>query len=134
MYFQIADALSDVLLNLLKNGLDIQKLHLVGFSVGSHIAGLLGRQIQEKSAKNFVIKRITALDPAFPLFYPEIFYKPVSKDDAKFVDIIHTDGGLYGTPVATGTIDFWPNGGYLPQPGCPLRTFQVMSDDGKIYC
>lgn len=123
--------MSDVIVNLLNNGLNIQNLHLVGFSVGSHIAGLIGRNVQEKSAKKFKIKRITALDPAFPLFYPEIFYKPISKDDADFVDVIHSDAWLYGTPVQTGTVDFWPNGGYFPQGGCPLRNFQLMSENGK---
>lgn len=26
------------------------------------------------------------------------------------IQVIHTDSGLYGQPIATGTIDFWPNG------------------------
>lgn len=125
--------MSNVLINLLTNDLDILKLHLVGFSVGSHIAGLIGRQIREKSISKFTIKRITALDPAFPMFYPEMFYKPVNKEDAVFVDVIHSDAGLYGSPIATGTVDFWPNGGYVPQPGCPLRNFQAWSNDGKNF-
>ena len=125
--------MSNVLVNLLNNGLDIKKLHLVGFSVGSHIAGLIGRQIRDKSSNEFVVKRITGLDPAYPLFYPEFFFKPISKEDADFVDIIHTDAWLYGAPTATGTVDFWPNGGNVPQPGCPLRNFQLWTDDGKIF-
>lgn len=125
--------LTNLLINLLTSDLDILKLHLVGYSVGTHITGLIGRQIKERSASKFVVKRITALDPAFPMFYPEIFYKPISKDDAEFVDVIHTDAGLYGTPLATGTADFWPNGGYVPQPGCPLRTFQAWADEGNTF-
>lgn len=37
------------------------------------------------------------------------------------VDIIHTDAGIYGQPIATGTVDFWPNDGKTLQPGCPIR-------------
>ncbi|CAO1415320.1 unnamed protein product [Diamesa hyperborea] len=127
--YKVADAMSNLLINLLSKDLDIQKLHLVGYSVGSHICGLIGRQIKEKSSSKFVVKRITALDPAFPMFYPELFYKPISKEDAELVDVIHTDAGLYGAPLPTGTVDFWPNGGYVPQPGCPMRTFQAWTDD-----
>lgn len=35
------------------------------------------------------------------------------------VDVIHTDAGILGAGVATGSVDFWPNGGTI-QPGCPL--------------
>ena len=33
------------------------------------------------------------------------------------VDVIHTDGGILGASISTGTVDFWPNGG-AEQPGC----------------
>lgn len=62
--------------------------------------------------------RITGLDPAFPGFYTIVIGpQPISKNDASFVDIIHTDAGIVGTPFNTGTVDFWPNGGRR-QPGC----------------
>lgn len=45
----------------------------------------------------------------------------LSADCAKFVDVVHTDPGAYGTRESVGTVDFWPN--YNPikviQPGCP---------------
>ncbi|CAO1386505.1 unnamed protein product [Diamesa serratosioi] len=129
VYFQVSIAMADVMLTLLNDGLDIQKLHLVGFSVGSHMAGLIGRHIQTKSSKKFTVKRITALDPAYPLFYPNLAYQPINKNDAEFVDVIHTDAGLYGTPIPSGTVDFWPNGGYIPQPGCRLRSFIATTEN-----
>lgn len=56
------------------------------------------------------IKRISALDPAFPLFYPGLIAGHLSENDAEFVDVIHTDAYIYGAPISTGTVDFYPNG------------------------
>lgn len=66
--------------------------------------------------------RISGLDPAGPYFYDQRFnITPISKNVAFFVDIIHTDAGVLGTSVSTGTVDFWPNGGKPVQPGCLLK-------------
>ena len=129
-YFQLSDAVSEAVLMLLYNGLDINKLHIVSHSLGAHLSGLVSRQIYEKSSKTYKIKRITCLDPAFPLFYPAFFFKPISKSDAEFVDVIHTDGWIYGSPFSTGNADFYPNGGTTLQPGCPKREYlsQTLND------
>lgn len=49
------------------------------------------------------------------------------------VDVIHTDAWLYGAPVSTGTVDFWPNGGVTLQPGCPKRNYKMLSDNGLKF-
>jgi hypothetical protein len=41
---------------------------------------------------------------------PGLIAGHLSKDDADFVDVIHADAFLYGAPISTGTVDFWPNG------------------------
>lgn len=66
--------------------------------------------------------RITGLDPAGPLFSlnSTVF---LTKKDAEFVDIIHTDGGFYGMSVAFATADFYPNDGVRAQSGCSIWTF-----------
>lgn len=44
----------------------------------------------------------------------------LSKTDANFVDVIHTNGGMLGFPISVGHADFYPNGGGIYQPGCGL--------------
>ncbi|KZC03801.1 Venom phospholipase A1 [Dufourea novaeangliae] len=92
--------------------IDLNTLHVVGHSLGAHIAGHIGRFV------SVTLSRITGLDPALPLFYPSTCH--IRSNDAEAVVILHTDGGFYGTPIDTGTVDFYANKGVSPQPGCPI--------------
>jgi phosphatidic acid-selective phospholipase A1 len=38
--------------------------------------------------------------------------------DAEFVEVVHTSGGYLGYRDPIGQVDFFPNGGTWPQPGC----------------
>ncbi|RZF45335.1 hypothetical protein LSTR_LSTR010422 [Laodelphax striatellus] len=90
-----------------------EDVHVIGFSLGAHVAGFVG-----KSLVQFKAKRITGLDPALPLF-DDLFNSgsSLSKEDAEFVDVIHSNGGMKGKSFDVGHIDFYANGGSL-QPGC----------------
>lgn len=83
------------------------------------MSGHIGRQTKNQCGQ--VLGRITGLDPA-NLYFEQVPAKMLSKEDAKLVDVIHTNGGDfmtgdYGTAQAIGTVDFYPNGGeYMP--GC----------------
>ncbi|XP_040572497.1 inactive pancreatic lipase-related protein 1 isoform X2 [Lepeophtheirus salmonis] len=93
-----------------------ERLHLIGFSLGAHICGFVGSELQGLS-------RITGLDPAGPIFTKLTASKKLDKSDADFVDIIHSNGkpftrGGLGDIEASGTLDFYPNGGQT-QLGCP---------------
>lgn len=58
------------------------------------------------------------MDPARPGFEFIPFQKErLSKDDAEFVDVIHTAGGTLGIMDSLGHADFYPNDGVAPQPG-----------------
>ncbi|XP_062547945.1 endothelial lipase isoform X1 [Armigeres subalbatus] len=121
--------LGSIILAMINSGLDVDKLHLVGHSLGGQLAGFAGRTVISLSDKKIKLKRISALDPAFPPFYPGVLVAHLSEKDAEFVDVIHTDAWLYGAPVSTGTADFWPNNGKTLQPGCPKRNYKPLTDN-----
>lgn len=102
---------------------------MVGHSLGAHVAGFAGRAVQDLTG-GLQIARITGLDPAGPL-YSEFWVgedNRLNNDDAELVVAIHTDGGLAGYINPIGDIDFYPNGGVQPQPGCSITIIAA----GKI--
>uniref|UniRef100_A0A1B0DD81 Lipase domain-containing protein n=1 Tax=Phlebotomus papatasi TaxID=29031 RepID=A0A1B0DD81_PHLPP len=90
-----------------------RNIHVLGHSLGAHIAGNIGKYF------NGTISRITALDPAGPLFRMNST-DACNRTDAAFVDVIHTDVGVLGEKNRRGHVDFYPNRGFPPQPGCYL--------------
>lgn len=95
-------------------GIDLENFHLIGHSLGGQIAGFVGKRVTSET--NLTIGKITALDPAGPLFSDG--FRLVATD-AEIVEVIHTDGGSFGYYGESGTVDFYPNGGTPIQPGCP---------------
>ncbi|CAF0804017.1 unnamed protein product [Brachionus calyciflorus] len=101
------------------------KVHCIGHSLGAHICGFTGKSRR--------IGRITGLDPAGPLFKGKPYYSRLDKEDADFVDVIHTDSEL-GIQDSIGHLDFYPNGG-ASQAGCLFRSNDLVNstnDDNKI--
>ncbi|XP_055376067.1 lipase member H-A-like [Condylostylus longicornis] len=125
----LGDLLGEVFIRFFKNGMNLEKFHFIGHSLGAQLAGLIGRSIQRNSDGEIKIPRITGLDPAFPGFYIFPLRKALNADDGDFVDIIHTDGLIYGAPLSIGTVDFWPNRGSFTQPSCPKRNFKILSEN-----
>ncbi|XP_041975198.1 lipase member H-A-like isoform X2 [Aricia agestis] len=95
-------------------GGDWNELHLVGFSLGAHVVGNAGRTASGRPG------RVTGLDPALPLWCKNP--DRLGTDSAVYVEIIHTDGGVLGFMKPIGHVDFYPNGGTNPQPGCWCST------------
>ncbi|XP_058835755.1 lipase member H-like [Topomyia yanbarensis] len=96
-----------------RKGITYDQMHVVGHSLGAHIAGNVGKYFGGKLA------RVTALDPAGPLFVRRSV-DAVSSSDAQFVDAIHTDGLVLGEIVVRSHADFYPNRGIPSQPGCDV--------------
>lgn len=97
-------------------GIDLGRFHLVGHSLGAHIAGFVGADNEGR------IARITGLDPAGPIFAEFDHSLRLDSTDAEFVDIVHTNGGsltrgALGISTPLGHVDYYPNGGAV-QPGC----------------
>ncbi|XP_053671424.1 phospholipase A1-like [Anopheles nili] len=102
-------------------GLVLENVYIVGHSLGAHVAGIAGKTVQTGE-----IHTIVALDPALPLFS---LHKPANRigpSDAKYVEVIHTNGGSLGLLQPIGTADFYPNGGSR-QPGCGLDVIGLCS-------
>jgi len=98
----------------------VDKVHFIGHSLGAHVAGFCGDELKKRIGS---IARITGCDPALPLFGIEGPSGRLDPDDAVFVDILHTAGGnllegglAFKDPI--GDVDFYPNNGEPPQPGC----------------
>ncbi|XP_073973303.1 pancreatic triacylglycerol lipase-like isoform X2 [Rhodnius prolixus] len=108
-----------------KLGLDLSTVHLIGFSLGAHAAAFAGAELQQ-------VHRITGLDPAGPLFESQDPKDRLDSTDAKFVDVIHSNGealilGGLGSWQPMGHVDFYPNGGRM-QKGCTNLFLGAFSD------
>ncbi|KAF7989470.1 hypothetical protein HCN44_008144 [Aphidius gifuensis] len=102
---------------------DLNNLHIVGFGVGAHLAGFIGHRFGGK------IGRITALDAAGPGFNKD--GNRLHKEDAKFVDVIHTCTGVLGATMTLGHTDYYVNEGTCGQPGC--SAFNVFCGHSRAY-
>uniref|UniRef100_A0A182P7C7 Lipase domain-containing protein n=1 Tax=Anopheles epiroticus TaxID=199890 RepID=A0A182P7C7_9DIPT len=102
-------------------GLVMETVYIVGHSLGAHIAGIAGKTVQKGQ-----LHTIIALDPALPLFSIRQQENRIGPQDAMYVEVIHTNGGLLGFLHPIGTADFYPNGG-THQPGCGLNVVGLCS-------
>ncbi|KAF4076417.1 hypothetical protein AMELA_G00215010 [Ameiurus melas] len=112
-------------------GYPLEKLHVLGYSLGAHVAGIAGNLSNNK------VNRITGFDPAGPTFEHADKPNRLSPDDAKFVDVLHTN--TRGSPDLSigiqrpvGHVDIYPNGGTF-QPGCSLQNTMRMIATYGLY-
>lgn len=74
-------------------------VHCAGHSLGAHVCGLTGKLLRNSG---LTFDRISAMDPAGPLFFNDVPYpwnglnvtsaSRLNRSDAHLVDVIHTDG------------------------------------------
>ncbi|XP_037955369.1 phospholipase A1-like [Teleopsis dalmanni] len=93
----------------------LSQIHLVGFSMGAQAAGFAGQYIYKFTGDK--VSKITALDPAGGTFNTASEDERLSPDDAHFVEVVHTNGGVFAYYAPCGHADYYPNGGKV-QPGC----------------
>ncbi|XP_077266184.1 uncharacterized protein LOC143899644 isoform X1 [Temnothorax americanus] len=116
----------------------LEKVHMIGFSLGAHVAGFAGAELGN-------VSRITGLDPAGPLFESQDPRVRLDATDANFVDVIHSNGeqlilGGLGSWQPMGDVDYYPNGGKM-QSGCSNIFVGAVSDiiwsstvEGRSLC
>lgn len=107
-------------IGLLRSTLEKQTIVIcspLGHSLGAHTCGTASFSLGKQLA------RVSGLDPAGPFFSGKKPAVRLDKDDAKFVDVIHSNTEIalglgLGSADESGHIDFYVNGGQS-QPGCP---------------
>ncbi|XP_048524804.1 phospholipase A1 member A isoform X2 [Dendroctonus ponderosae] len=106
--------LGDFLNWLTSNGVNLSDIHIIGHSLGAHVAGIGADVVQDGR-----VARIT--DPAGPGYGDIKEELKLDPQDAMLVDVVHTFMKVIGTARPSGHVDFYPNGGKY-QPGCPDLT------------
>lgn len=110
---RVGETIGDFLISL-ESQFPLDRVSIVGHSLGAHIAGAAGARTGSK------IDAIFGLDPAHPLV--TIPMRPTSErldpSDAQFVQVLHTTSGIAGTPFNIGHQDWYADDGRTPQKGC----------------
>ncbi|XKL67584.1 hypothetical protein PGB90_003075 [Kerria lacca] len=104
---KVAEYVNQMIHRLILKGANPKTIHIIGLGTGAHIGGLAAKNLSPK------IGRITGLSPFGPTWNEKPETERLSKGDADFVDIIHTNMGLFGFSKTMGDVDFLPNGGNM---------------------
>lgn len=107
---------------ILNQNISLETVHIIGHSLGAHIASVAAQTITNATKQK--IYRITALDPAGPGYLYKKTNK-LSKSDANIVDVIHTDGGVFGLLPAVGSFDIFVGEGSRIQPRCRVPLINI---------
>ena len=84
----------------------MDSLHLVGHSLGAHVMGAAAKEVKRLGLGK--LRRLTALDPAYPFFESEDLYPwRVDKSDAELVQILHTNSGFLWEGCLSFKVAFW---------------------------
>ncbi|XP_055609931.1 lipase member H-like [Uranotaenia lowii] len=122
----VSDYLTKFILNLNEAGIPLEKVTLIGHSLGAQISGQVGYKLEGR------IGTIYGLDPAGPLFtMPRdrgLQYR-LDRSDAMYVQTIITSRATMGVAFGDGHENFYPNGGDAPQPNCILP----LTSDAEFY-
>uniref|UniRef100_A0A1I8MGG5 Lipase domain-containing protein n=1 Tax=Musca domestica TaxID=7370 RepID=A0A1I8MGG5_MUSDO len=94
----------------------VENIQLIGHSLGGEIVGQVGRHFKQLTGQ--LLPRITGLDPAKPCYNKGERLSVISRGDALFVDIIHSNPGVLGKAQSLGDADFYPGGKGPIKPGC----------------
>ena len=94
----------------LSAGVKAENIHIIGHSMGAHIASFIAKEFQNHDDHNLKIGRVTGLDPAGPFFENCNKGARLDMSDADLVDIIHTNPGQLpnqGIDIPIGHFDYF---------------------------
>ncbi|KAG5874439.1 hypothetical protein JTB14_021796 [Gonioctena quinquepunctata] len=115
----VGNIISSFIKNLVeRNNLQLDRTSLVGFSLGAHIMGVVGKDLDG------LCGQVIGLDPAGPGFYLIEAADRLSTSCGHFVQVIHTNGDQFAYNEPLGHADYYPNGG-KKQHGCELDVLGV---------
>lgn len=107
-----------------QSGLTNDKIYIIGHHMGAHIAGFIAKALYPTILPTTTkISRISALDPAGPMFEYKGVNDRLDKRDAKMVDALITDKKGFGSNSNSFTATFYANYGYGSQPYCPIAFY-----------
>uniref|UniRef100_A0A0K8T9W1 Lipase domain-containing protein n=1 Tax=Lygus hesperus TaxID=30085 RepID=A0A0K8T9W1_LYGHE len=113
--YRIGRFIGQFVVFLIEQGVDPDNIHIIGHSLGGHIAGFAAKYAKSKGKQ---IGRVTGLDPCYPVYeYNTAGYR-LDSGDAKFTDCIFTTYGIWGLGIPVCQANFFPNGVGTSQPGC----------------
>merc|ERR1719319_96024 len=127
------------------HGLAPGRVHLVGHSLGGHLVGVAGREVEWLTGAR--LARVTGLAPAGPHWvgpkYSHTFpgVERLSRESAEVVDVIHTNGESSGALTSLhwgalqplGHVDFYPDGG-RNQRSCRFRMWDLLHPKAYAKC
>ncbi|CAG7729816.1 unnamed protein product [Allacma fusca] len=115
----VGSKVADVINNLVKAGIaQPNKVHLIGFSLGGHVVGFIGKSLYSKY--NWKPKKITSIDPAGPMYDDNPSDDRLDSKDGEYVEVFHTCGDQLGFWKPVGHVDIYVNRGLSSQPPCGL--------------
>nr|CAD7412084.1 unnamed protein product [Timema poppensis] len=121
---RLVGVITALLVNQLLNmGVRPERIHFIGHSLGAHLGGYVGHNLQRQFHSK--LGRITGLDPAEPHFGDTLPVVRLDYTDAEFVDIIHTDTSRFITGGKTTPI---PHRQHLY-----LQTTPIPTDNTSTY-
>lgn len=122
---RVGETLGTQLHTLQNLGCTLDRLIVVGHSLGAHTAGYAGKQFNRLSGTKLPF--IIALDPAGPCYGAVPSEERLDKGDATFVQALHTNAGGFGLMKQVAHADFYVNGGRI-QPNFIAGTSAVLSN------
>ncbi|RVE41276.1 hypothetical protein evm_014075 [Chilo suppressalis] len=126
----LANLIYDFIENVRDKGVSLSSIHLVGFSLGAHVVGITGKLV--KKNLDDTIGKITALDPAKPCFKNSLEYR-LDKEDADFVQVVHSSAGVLGLEQPVGHVDVYMNGVAGKQPECMDKGITIECDHAQSW-